>query len=819
MPISAIARPDNLNSVGILGYLIISNKQIHNYQLMVLDEYLSSINIVSTETILHDILNGTSDSNLLNTSLNAYKCENKIVQTDLLLLLYVLSYIDGVFDCNEEELIRHILKYVNITASENNVIHNEAKNIAENYRLEHNILFFSPKNNKKDHLLTKLKRLIFHNTNSNITDNDYMNSIEKCAEIANEDFSIVKPIYEEILYKCGNTIREIKDYKTELSYEEDLAAEVAKTIGSFADKLNSDVYAQTESAKQALEQKSRTVSNFTISLLGRTKAGKSTLHAILTNQGNEYIGIGMQRTTRYNRVYQWNLIRLIDTPGIGSAEADGRSDEEIAKSVLGESDIICFLVVDDSIQQDILDFIEKISKLNKPIIILLNHKENIRPDVKFKQFLKKPTEWLKTKGEARLQGHIDRIQKYADSKGFGNLIKVFPVFLLAALMSKEEKYSEYKTILWNSSNIDDFINQLKAWISISGTIKRSQTMIDEAVMSFSNSLSNIEEADKILIELNQNLESKSQRQISTLERKKDEALKNTKFALQGIYTELATNFAWEFAEEECDKKKPDVTRDWKEYLQRIEFEEAIKDAIMMHTKEYQDKAQEITIEMFEDVDYAVRNSFSSINVELPLNINMRAITRIFGDLISLGGAICFFIMGLNPIGWGVAIVGALVRLLSSVFKSKDKKRIEKRDSVYNAINKAIIDSMDDNINSIMIALDDYLTDSENSISTRSIGQLFSNLSNGIKMITGISTELKRYYYQRIHWLNKVYAWRILQFITKSTEQYSEATVNRYVKEVDRSVPGVITIYTPLTSLKGKYTFDGVITETIKIIKR
>ena len=42
-------------------------------------------------------------------------------------------------------------------------------------------------------------------------------------------------------------------------------------------------------------------------------------------------------------------MRLIDTPGIGSAEADGRTDDQIAESVLGESDIICCVIVDDSI--------------------------------------------------------------------------------------------------------------------------------------------------------------------------------------------------------------------------------------------------------------------------------------------------------------------------------------------------------------------------------------------------------------------------------------------------------------------------------------
>ncbi len=98
---------------------------------------------------------------------------------------------------------------------------------------------------------------------------------------------------------------------------------------------------------------------FTVSFLGRTKVGKTTLHTVLTGEGEENIGGGKQRTTRYNRVYQWNNLRLIDTPGIGAAEADGRTDEEIAKSVIGESDIICIVVSDDSVQEYVFDLAKK----------------------------------------------------------------------------------------------------------------------------------------------------------------------------------------------------------------------------------------------------------------------------------------------------------------------------------------------------------------------------------------------------------------------------------------------------------------------------
>ncbi|WP_426273821.1 GTPase [Exiguobacterium sp. R-17] len=68
-----------------------------------------------------------------------------------------------------------------------------------------------------------------------------------------------------------------------------------------------------------------------MSFLGKTKAGKSTLHAVLSGKGKDAIGVGKQRTTRNNRVYTWEGLRIIDTHGIGAPH--GKSDEDIAKSV------------------------------------------------------------------------------------------------------------------------------------------------------------------------------------------------------------------------------------------------------------------------------------------------------------------------------------------------------------------------------------------------------------------------------------------------------------------------------------------------------
>ena len=215
--------------------------------------------------------------------------------------------------------------------------------------------------------------------------------------------------------------------------------EVVEIVEGLLNTIKMDVSNKILNYNEELYKKQNAINNYTISLIGRTKAGKSTLHTVLTGEGKECIGVGMQRTTKFNRVYQWKSIRIIDTPGIGGAEENGRIDEEIANSVVGESDLICFITSDDTIHQDTLEMIEKLLARNKPIIILLNHKENIR-NARFDEFIKKPNRW---KEGDKIEGYINRINQYLDKKGYKDEVEIYSVFLLAALMSKEDNYSQY----------------------------------------------------------------------------------------------------------------------------------------------------------------------------------------------------------------------------------------------------------------------------------------------------------------------------------------------------------------------------------------
>lgn len=130
-------------------------------------------------------------------------------------------------------------------------------------------------------------------------DQDYKAAIQKCAEIAKDDFTVVRPCYEAVISKCSSIVHNLQEQQAHHRYHSKLSDSVSEIVSDFAQNLSDSVLSQSQKSEAELLQKERTLPDFTISLLGRTKAGKTTLHAILTGEGRDKIGSGLQRTTRY----------------------------------------------------------------------------------------------------------------------------------------------------------------------------------------------------------------------------------------------------------------------------------------------------------------------------------------------------------------------------------------------------------------------------------------------------------------------------------------------------------------------------------------
>lgn len=822
MLIDVSERPQNHESVGILGYLIVSNKQIHSYQMELLDDYLKEMGIGYEETPLPDIIDGKENALSFSSVYMSFKSEKHEVKKNILYMLVALSFVDGIIDENERFIINQVISDGAFLNEETDLINSLAIKEADKYRNSKNLLFEKPcEQSLKDNFFVYIWKCIVSFFKklfkrgevdaSEDGENEYIKAIEGCARVAFEDFNKVKPAYKSII-ECGeSSIREIHTYKNSLYLENGLAAEVAKIIGDFADALEKNVLEQTKIAGESLNQKERTIPDFTISLIGRTKSGKSTLHSILTRQGEDKIGTGKQRTTRYNRVYQWNLLRLIDTPGIGSAEAGGRTDDEIAEGVLGESDIICFVVIDDSILQDVLEFIERVATLNKPIVILLNHKENITSDVKYRRFLSNPTDWIDNNGECRLTGHINRIMTYAKDRNFDNLINVYPVFLLAAQLAGNENYVNDSRLLWESSNIDSFIEQLKIWITVAGSIKRSQTIIDETISIFNKSENEIAIVQKPIKDETEKLIEQQSKKIEMLKSIELQTIERLKSILEEKFLQLTSQEAFVFAEKVYDKKI-DINEAWRNYIEEIDFEGALKLLIETEISSFSQKLDETVSDFFMDFYYSINTKFQLNQIKIPIDLDFRSITRLLGSSIGVAGSIVLFVLGTsNPIGWILTIVGVAVGFGANLFSSREKRRKTAIANIQKDIKAKVEEQSPAQIECILTNLEEELLNR-----IKLVDNLFGDLIEGMRNVVELSNDIFITYNQQIEYLNRMYACRLIQFLKNELDEDGGYLYEANIKSVDRSQKGKIIIGCENFMISDTSKLQGIIAEEVII---
>lgn len=158
-----------------------------------------------------------------------------------------------------------------------------------------------------------------------------------------------------------------------------------------------------------------TGSNLRVVLMGRTQAGKSTLLAAMTRlpEHVERIGRGAQRTSRDSAEGPWHRhpeITIVDPPGIGAA--GGEEDTEVAFDTVRDADLVVWVQSNDSSQQASLDAITQLCVLGKPMLLVLNFRQDLSRPSTLDRFLRRPE--LTFRHES---GHLARLGRHLDELG------------------------------------------------------------------------------------------------------------------------------------------------------------------------------------------------------------------------------------------------------------------------------------------------------------------------------------------------------------------------------------------------------------------
>ena len=605
----------------------------------------------------------------------------------------LIAYEDGTFRDKEEVLFSRLCKRFRVEKKRYLKIQQDAKNeiIGGSARDE------SVKAGFLKELNTRYNDALFEGE-------QYKTVVGQMQKVAREDLEFSTKCIEKSAELFMVAPKLLKDQQEKvLRYEGRLNdSEEKKQLENLFNSLREKEEAMLKDADESLTmlKNKQTASSayYTVSFMGRTKAGKSTLHSVLLGGiNNEFIGVGSERTTRYNYVYDWNGIRIIDTPGIGAP--GGEDDVEIAEDVADESDLICYVVTSDSIQETEFNFLKKMKDRNKPVIILLNKKDNfLRSSKKKEAFLANPLEWFTKDGEDSIQGHLNRIHTYVSKNHEFHNYRVVPVHLLAAKTALLETNPEIKRKLMEGARIQEFLTTLSDMIQSSGVIMRSQTIYNAAVYHMERNEDSIREQIIFLNAFIRILDKNRAGVMMKLKKAANDRKEELAAAIDATYENFITEEVQRFVNSHYAENKNEINAAWKKFLSEGKLKEYVENDYERIWNVYNSQVEDILLEVEEDMAFSVE--FGELaTVDTGSILDLRSGTEIGGALLG-AGAVLAFALGSTPVGWVLIGAAAVAGVASYFLKSKSKQIGEKKSKMYDSIKRNMEEMRDDNISEV-----------------------------------------------------------------------------------------------------------------------
>jgi small GTP-binding protein len=521
--------------------------------------------------------------------------------------------------------------------------------------------------------VTEVFKVVRSKRNQKINFDEYVQALNECKKVAEKQALYVSKKLDnlkEILRDSNdnlnlfiNQVRDLEELK-----DESLTSLLEKLNQSISENLSTGI----TNIENSIDRKRENLSTFTVTLFGRTKAGKSTIREALTNGDGETIGKGSQRTTRDIREYYWNNLRVIDTPGISAYE--GEEDVKIAESIIDESDLILFLVTNDSIQETEFEKLVQLKSQNKPIIILLNVKVDIDDEIYREIFLNEHREIVSLNGQA---GHVERIKEYSKKYLGSSNIEILPIHALSAFKSTKVEDKNLSRELYNASNINKVKFMLRELIVNQGKQKRVLSFRDDYIY-YLRSLENIYWSSyKEIKPRIRYIQSKHNEIKKWFGEFKNKGFETIDGEVSQIFTQLASEVD-PFVDNYAGDKNAEKVWDGKVESYKIQekINRIYRDLFEEATRHLNEFARQIT---FEASNLNFNNDMGDIG-DLKKGI-MGRIARWGGVALDVAWMVSLTNFW-NPAGWVSAVIGvggAIVTLFSWL-TGNDSKRFDRKKS-------------------------------------------------------------------------------------------------------------------------------------------
>lgn len=751
-------------------YMVIVDKEINQMEVDVLDNYLP---LSKEDELYHQRMQIFSDDEermKLKDILDKLVMANYSVaqKTEIVTLLARIAYGDDYMASSELELLIKVGKLLKLDIGQ----------IIEETQSESNKRIDSSQLSSLKRFVGKMENTIYqsfaNSDKKSVVDMmlgglGYSASIAQITEDAEKDLARVTRIIDDLnsmLNEEYNHLASIKPSSKKVSKE---VLKIEQIIQGIRDSFNEIIDNSLTSNRDVLDKKRRNIRYFTIAFMGRTKAGKSTLHKVITQQENDDIGVGKLRTTRYNRSWYWNKLRIVDTPGIGAP--GGEADTEIAKSIIDEADVVCYVVTSDSIQETEFDFFSTIKERNKPLYIILNVKSNLNQAIRLKRFIANPDDWRLGDGPQSIKGHIERIHDKLDGKYNMDAVRIIPIHLLAAQIALSgEQDSKTSKILFEASNISEFTNSVKKEVQLSGSLKKSLSVIDGTSYQINTiwhkiytDLKSLKEGNEVLKKKQAKIHMFFKKELAQVEQYLMDIFKNTKKEFK--------NRASTFASEHYDDEE--AGKAWSNDAVVKSINKRLEQQIQERFNDLNEKIKSELEEMIMDMRISLATNNIGSNVSGESVTNTRLAANVFVSVISA----TLFVW--NPLGWSVAVlavVGIIGSFLSSLFTSKSEKIRKATDKLRKQLSDSIDSGIDKNLKQVLENTRKSINDTYKSIDS----VLKAYTKNADDIITDMDRLVKQVQ-EKENAINSLESLRILDFVGKNPVK--EISINEMGNQV------------------------------------
>ena len=737
-------------------YMVIVDKEINQMEVDVLDNYLP---LSKEDELYHQrmqIFSDDEERTKLKDILDKLVMANYSVaqKTEIVTLLARIAYGDDYMASSELELLIKVGKLLKLDIGQ----------IIEETQSESNKRIDSSQLSSLKRFVGKMENTIYqsfaNSDKKSVVDMmlgglGYSASIAQITEDAEKDLARVTRIIDDLnsmLNEEYNHLASIKPSSKKVSKE---VLKIEQIIQGIRGSFNEIIDNSLTSNREVLDKKRRNIRYFTIAFMGRTKAGKSTLHKVITQQENDDIGVGKLRTTRYNRSWYWNKLRIVDTPGIGAP--GGEADTEIAKSIIDEADVVCYVVTSDSIQETEFDFFSTIKERNKPLYIILNVKSNLNQAIRLKRFIANPDDWRLGDGPQSIKGHIERIHDKLDGKYNMDAVRIIPIHLLAAqIVLSGEQDSKISKILFEASNISEFTNSVKKEVQLSGSLKKSLSVIDGTSYQINTIWHKIYADLKSLKEGNEVLKKKQSKNYTFFKNELTQVEQYLKTIFQVTRNDLH-NRASAFAREHYDDE--DAGKAWSKDMVVKSINKRLEQQIQERFNDLNEKIKSELEEMIMDMRISLATNNIGSNVSGESVTNTRLAANVFVSVISAA----LFVW--NPLGWSIAaltVVGIIGSFLSSLFTSKSEKIRKATENLRKQLYDSVDSGIDKNLKQVLENTRKSINDTYKSIDS----VLKAYTKNADDIIMDMDRLVKQVQ-ENENAINSLVSLRILDFVGKN----------------------------------------------------